>query len=92
MLLNGKNYELKATGGTLLIFKEEFGKNMFNVISHLDKLNEDIDIAFQIIWAMAKTADRTIPSFNEWYSDIPFSEITKFKIKPGVDINIRIWS
>lgn len=78
MLLNGKNYELKATGGTLLIFKEEFGKNMFTVISHLDEINKDIDIAFEIIWAMAKTTDKTIPSFVDWYSSIPFAEITKF--------------
>lgn len=78
MLLNGKNYELKATGGTLLIFKEEFGENMFNVISHIDRINEDIDIAFELIWAMAKTVDKTIPSFKEWYGSIPFAEITRF--------------
>lgn len=78
MYLNGKNYELKATGGTLLIYKEEFKKNMLSTIQHLDKVGEDITVAFEIIWALIKTADNDTPHFKEWFNDIPFGEITRF--------------
>lgn len=78
MIINGKNYTLKATGKTLLLYKEEFGKNMFEALKNVSKDDEDsIETCFKMIWALSKTTDDSLPSFKEWFSELPLNEIKK---------------
>lgn len=69
MKINDKEYKLKYTGKTLVVYKEEFGKDL---LLECGKLKEEFDFVsiFQICWAMAKTYDNSIPNFNEFMDSI----------------------
>lgn len=69
MKINEKEYKLKYTGKTLVVYKEEFGKDM---LMEARKIRDNFDFVsiFEICWAMAKTYDGTIPSFDEFMDSI----------------------
>ncbi|MBQ0111919.1 MAG: hypothetical protein KBT03_02205 [Bacteroidales bacterium] len=69
MKINEKEYKLKYTGRTLVIYKEEFGKDLILECKYL-KDNFNFVSVFEICWAMAKTYDDSIPSFNEFMDSI----------------------
>lgn len=69
MKINEKEYKLSYTGETLLIYKEEFNKDM---IMEADKLKQNFDFVSmcEFVWSMAKTNDKTIPPFKEFMASI----------------------
>lgn len=77
--LDGKDVRLKATAYNLVIYKAEFGEDIFKVKNSLfaainggrldlDKV-DSLGIA-KLTWAMAKTADETLPPFDQWMRSI----------------------
>lgn len=72
---------LKATGGTLIWYKEQFGTDYNQDLLELkiQKENQKIEDTFiksvmigsNLIWAMAKTVDTTIPMPQVWYLKYP---------------------
>lgn len=69
MRINEKDYNLRYSGKTLVIYKEEFGKDM---LIECGKIKEEFDFVsiFQICWAMAKTCDNSIPCFTDFMDQI----------------------
>ncbi|NMF04357.1 hypothetical protein ACUH7Y_24880 [Clostridium beijerinckii] len=78
--IDGKQVKFKSTAATPLRYKKQFGKDYFTEILKLKDLTElkdienqsealakiDFEILYNIIWVLAKTADRNIPEPLEW--------------------------
>ncbi|WP_017208783.1 hypothetical protein [Clostridium beijerinckii] len=78
--IDGKQVTFKSTAATPLRYKKQFGKDYFTEILKLKDLTElkdienqsealakiDFEILYNIIWILAKTADRNIPEPLEW--------------------------
>jgi hypothetical protein len=92
--IDGKKINLKSTGATPLRYKSQFGKDFFAEIFKLGKLEKinlddkdidyealsglDFEVFYNIIWTMAKTADKSIPEPLEWldgFDEFPIVEI-----------------
>ena len=88
--IDGKAIALKATGGTLIRYKEQFEEEYYDDVLKISaiKKNQSADLAekimlsaetgYKLIWAMAKTADNAIPNPDEWietFEDFPITEI-----------------
>lgn len=92
--IDNKNISFKSTAATPLRYKAQFGKDFFvDVIklSSLKGLNSkkidlnkidklDFDVFYNIIWVLAKTADKTIPEPMAWLDG--FEQFPLFEIIP----------
>lgn len=92
--IDNKEIRFKSTAATPLRYKAQFGKDFFSEIlklSSLDGLNSkkidlkkidslDFEIFYNIIWVLAKTADKTIPEPITWLDS--FEEFPLFEIIP----------
>lgn len=79
VLIDNKRVELSATLGAMLRYKQQFGKEYNEDVSELNKFDENCNEEYytkltttgiKLIWAMAKTADNSIPSFDIWVDTI----------------------
>lgn len=71
MKINEKEYSLRFSGKTLIIFKEEFGEDMLLLVNKL--LNDGLDdmtLLFKITYAMIKTNGYDIENFMDWCDSI----------------------
>lgn len=90
LTIDGKEVRFKSTAATPLRYKAQFGKDYFAQIIQLNKLknfkknnfealeNADFEVFYNIIWVLAKTADKTIPEPMEWLDEFevfPLGEI-----------------
>lgn len=77
IVIDGKNVRLKSNALLPLIFKSNFDRDIFEVQSQVFGLGReglnirqmrDIECLGlqQVIWAMAKAADKSIAPFEEW--------------------------
>jgi len=94
--IDGKQVKFKSTAATPLRFKAQFGKDYFAEIIKLNKLgkfkegkdnsklleNADFEVFYNVIWVLAKTADRTIPEPLTWLDG--FDEFPLFEIIPEI--------
>lgn len=94
--IDNKEVNFKSTAATPLRFKAQFGKDYFAEIIKLNKLNEfkqdqlnyevlenaDFEIFYNIIWVLAKTANKNIPDPLTWLDG--FDEFPLFEIIPEV--------
>lgn len=92
--IDGKKICFKSTAATPLRYKSQFGKDFFVDImklSSLDGLNSkkiniekiekvDFEVFYNIIWVLAKTADKKIPDPITWLDR--FDEFPLFEIIP----------
>lgn len=92
--IDGKKICFKSTAATPLRYKSQFGKDFFVDImklSSLDGLNSkkiniekieklDFEVFYNIIWVLAKTADKKIPDPITWLDG--FDEFPLFEIIP----------
>lgn len=92
--IDNKKVRFKSTAATPLRYKAQFGKDFFVDImklSSLDGLNSkkidlkkidklDFDVFYNIIWVLAKTADKKIPNPITWLDG--FEEFPMFDIIP----------
>lgn len=92
--IDNKKIRFKSTAATPLRYKAQFGKDFFVDImklSSLDGLNSkkidlkkidklDFDVFYNIIWVLAKTADKKIPDPITWLDG--FEEFPMFDIIP----------
>ena len=92
--IDNKQVRFKSTAATPLRYKAQFGKDFFvdimklssieglNTekidINKIDKL--DFEVFYNIIWVLAKTADKTIPEPMTWLDE--FDEFPLFEIIP----------
>ncbi len=87
--ISGKDVNFKLTGGTLCIYKQQFGREYYNDVLEIKKMNADVyseieiykrkyAAGFRLIWAMAKTADPGLPDPDRWlksFRKFPTAEI-----------------
>jgi len=94
--IDGKQVSFKSTAATPLRFKSQFGRDYFAEIMKLESLgklkkgkvdsevlkNIDFEVFYNIIWVLAKTADKTIPEPLTWLDG--FEEFPLFEIIPEI--------
>lgn len=88
--IDGRNVKLKSTGAYLLRYKAQFKRDAIQDIFKLaNAINEetgeiiniaalDLEVFFNLIWVLAKTADPSIDPPMEWldtFSEFPLEEI-----------------
>ncbi|MBQ0113746.1 MAG: hypothetical protein KBT03_11510 [Bacteroidales bacterium] len=82
MKINEKEYKLELTGYTLVVYKQEFHRDLFNAIAELDN-NIDVVAIMEIAWAFIKSSNNDVPSFNEFAKSI--KDITSFLSKETIE-------
>lgn len=89
MTIDGRQVKFKSTGALLLRYKAQFGRDALQDIMRLyDAVDEngrlkdlsalDLEVFYNLIWTMAKTADPSIPPPMEWldtFGEFPLVEI-----------------
>lgn len=95
--IDSKKIRFKSTAATPLRYKAQFGKDFFADImklSALEGLNSkkidlkkidklDFEVFYNIIWVLAKTANKTIPEPITWLDE--FEEFPLFEIIPELE-------
>jgi hypothetical protein len=93
LTIDGKEVRFKSTAATPLRYKAQFGKDFFSELLKMNKLGKlnlnekdddeaiqslDFDVFYNIVWSLAKTADKSIPDPLNWYDEFesfPLMEI-----------------
>ena len=88
--IDGRNVKFKSTGAFLLRYKAQFKRDaiqdIFRLADAIDiDTNEikdisalDLELFYNLVWVLAKTADNTIDTPLEWldtFSEFPLMEI-----------------
>ena len=93
LIIDGRQVKFKSTGAFLLRYKAQFGRDALqdilklqgaidnkNQIKNIDTL--DLEVFYNLIWTLAKTADPSIPPPLEWLDE--FSEFPLMDIIPEI--------
>jgi hypothetical protein len=89
LTIDGRQVKFKSTGAYLLRYKAQFGRDalqdIFRLRSVIDSKGQiknidtiDLEVFYNLIWTLAKTADPSIPPPLEWldeFSEFPLAEI-----------------
>ena len=94
--IDGRDVRFKSTAATPLRYKAQFQSDFFADLMKMHALSKlsldtnemdyealkhiDFEVFYNIIWAMAKTADKSIPEPLTWLDD--FDEFPLFDIIP----------
>ncbi len=87
--IDGRQVKFKSTGAYLLRYKAQFGRDAIRDIYRLQGAIDDkgdikdidaldIEVFYNLIWVLAKTANPSIPQPMEWldeFSEFPLQEI-----------------
>jgi len=87
--IDGRQVKFKSTGAFLLRYKAQFGRDalqdIFKLQGSLDEHGQivnidvlDLEVIYDLVWSLAKTADPNIPPPMEWldgFSEFPLMEI-----------------
>lgn len=79
----GRKINLKSNGATPLQYKMQFKRDFFSDISKMQNIKKDVslldlEVFYNIIWLLARTADKTVPPPLEWletFDAFPIVEI-----------------
>ena len=93
LTIDGRQVKFKSTGAFLLRYKAQFGRDALrdifklqdavdskNRIKNIDAL--DLEVFYNLVWTLAKTADPNIPPPMEWLDE--FSEFPLMDIIPEI--------
>lgn len=93
LTIDGRQVRFKSTGAFLLRYKAQFGRDALqdifklqdavdskNRIKNIDAL--DLEVFYNLVWTLAKTADPSIPPPLEWLDE--FSEFPLMDIIPEI--------
>ncbi|MCP3025417.1 hypothetical protein [Halobacillus sp. A5] len=93
--IDGKQVRFKSTGATPLRYKTQFGKDFFADLMKMESLTKlkknkqptykdlkdlDMETFYNIVWVLAKTADKEISEPIEWLDT--FDEFPLFEVLP----------
>jgi len=93
LTIDGRQVKFKSTGAFLLRYKAQFGRDAIQDIirlqSAIDNKNQiknidalDLEVFYNLVWTLAKTADPSIPPPMEWLDE--FSEFPLMDIIPEI--------
>lgn len=84
IIIDGRSINFKSSASFLLRYKNYFGQDALQDLSKLQKdfLKGDVNVEtlYKIIWALAKTADDSIPEIVTWidsFNTFPLLDIFK---------------
>jgi hypothetical protein len=91
--IDGRQVKFKSTGAYLLRYKAQFGrdalKDIFKLQAAVDENNQiadidalDLEVLYDLVWTLAKTADPGIKPPMEWLDE--FSEFPLMDIVPKI--------
>lgn len=92
IIIDNKEVRLKSTGATPIRYKAQFGKDYFAEIMKLSSLGKldlenleandlsalDMEVFYNFIYVLAKTADHTLPDPISWldsFDEFPILEV-----------------
>lgn len=90
LTIDGKQVKFKSTGAYLLRYKSQFGRDAIKDIYKLNNIFDekskkvtniealDLEVFFNLIWTLAKTADPSIEPPEQWldtFDEFPLMEI-----------------
>jgi hypothetical protein len=100
--IDGRQVRFKSTAATPLRYKAQFGKDYFSELLKMNKLGKlnldgkddnyealehlDFEVFYNLIWALAKTADKSIPEPITWLDE--FEEFPIMEILPELQVLI----
>lgn len=73
LTIDGRQVQFKSTGGTIMRYRNQFNSEFLADLMSLQTVNLENLKGFtykpleQIIWVLAKTADKSIPDPLEWF-------------------------
>jgi hypothetical protein len=93
LTIDGRQVKFKSTGAFLLKYKAQFGRDAIQDILRLQSAIDnkgqiknidtlDLEVFYNLIWTLAKTADPNIPPPMEWLDE--FSEFPLMDIIPEI--------
>lgn len=93
LTIDGRQVKFKSTGAFLLRYKAQFGRDalqdILRIQSAIDNKGRiknidtlDLEVFYNLIWTLAKTADPSIPPPLEWLDE--FSEFPLMDIIPEI--------
>lgn len=75
--IDGKDVPLRASAMNMVIYRSEFNKDIMEVAGAIVKAGSTQDFTSldslgvaRLIWTMAKTYDKSLPSFEDWFDRI----------------------
>jgi len=89
LTIDGRQVRFKSTGAFLLRYKAQFGRDalqdILRIQSAIDNKGRiknidtlDLEVFYNLVWTLAKTADPSIPPPLEWldtFGEFPLAEI-----------------
>ena len=83
LYIDNKEIKFRSTAATPLRYKAQFGEDFFKSLLRLGSLRDldsnnletekledlDLEVFYNIIWVLAKTADKTIPEPLTWFDE-----------------------
>ena len=89
LTIDGRQVRFKSTGAFLLRYKAQFGRDAIQDILRLQSAIDgkgqiknidtlDLEVFYNLVWTLAKTADPSIPPPMEWldsFSEFPLMDI-----------------
>lgn len=93
LTIDGRQVKFKSTGAFLLRYKAQFGRDALQDIFKLqgavdaeghitDASALDLEVIYDLVWVLAKTADSNIPPPMDWLDE--FSEFPLMEIVPEI--------
>ena len=93
LTIDGRQVKFKSTGAFLLRYKAQFGRDalqdILRIQSAIDNKGRiknidtlDLEVFYNLVWTLAKTADPSIPPPLEWLDE--FSEFPLMDIIPEI--------
>ena len=93
LTIDGRQVRFKSTGAFLLRYKAQFGRDAIQDILRLQSAIDgkgqiknidtlDLEVFYNLIWTLAKTADPNLPPPMEWLDE--FSEFPLMDIIPEI--------
>lgn len=70
IIVGGKELKLKSTAAFMLKYKAQFRKDPLQEVMKLQKAEDiDIELLYNLVWALAKTADNSIKEPTEFFDE-----------------------
>ena len=94
ILVDGKEIKFKSTAGTLMRYRNNFGRDLIKDIIALEKKFKNVksgmaqfeivelDMFEKIAWSMAKTANENVPDIDHWLDE--FDSFSIMKVLPDI--------
>ena len=74
MEINGKEIRVRVTGKTLVLFKEEFKKDLFKAMENLSK-EQDMVSLFEIVYIIATQDENPRPNYLEFVDGLALGDV-----------------